>query len=187
MFGRKSVDSSVSFPTKSVDSSVLIPTKFVDSDISFQTKSVDSSVPFGPTSVDSSVPFGFKYVDSSVSFGPTSVDSSVSFASTYVDSSVLSAQSWVHLRHQTHQNHALALVLATFPTSGFGNQRFWHRILSISLTRLIRSMLSPESWSHFRAQIHENHALALVRALSPGPTFYIRLNRIQGLQTQRNP
>ena len=27
-------------------------------------------------------------------------------------------QSWVHFRHQTHQNHALALVLATFPTSG---------------------------------------------------------------------
>ena len=31
---------------------------------------------------------------------------------------VLSPQSWVHFRHQTHQNHALALVLATFPTSG---------------------------------------------------------------------
>ena len=50
---------------------------------------------------------------------------------------------WLHFRHQTHQNHALALVLATFRTSDSSESCSRLSPGYISDIRLIRIMLSP--------------------------------------------
>ena len=92
---------------------------------------------------------------------------------------VLSPPSWLHFRHQTHQNHALALVLATFPTSGSpGANETIGFCIGFSPSHL-RIVLSPQSWLHFRHQTHQNHALALVLATFPtsgSPVYRLRLN-----------
>ena len=105
---------------------------------------------------------------------------------------MLSPQSWLHFGHQTHQNHALGLVLATFPTSDSSESCSRLSPGHISYIRLFRSQRNQWFLHRILTIPPQNRALASVLATfptsdssescsrhSPGHISHIRLSRSQ--------